>query len=199
MRAMHWFNPRFQRQAAAVILAGSMMLLAGCQKDVVHQRSISELTQKAQAMMQAGDYNGAVARLEAAYDLQPNEVKTKYNLAVAYQMQGNYDKALSLFTELQNDPGMNKGEIQKAMGISYEAKADLLEQQAGELESDPKADKAQLQEKQQAAAENYQLAMQSYQQALATGVKNTDEVQKQIDALNAKLNPDTAQTEQEPQ
>ncbi|HEY9685625.1 MAG TPA: tetratricopeptide repeat protein [Coleofasciculaceae cyanobacterium] len=192
MSGMPW-SKRLSQPALTVAVATGLLLLGGCQQDVVHQRSIAELTQKAQSMMQAGDYNGAVARLEAAYDLQPNETKTMYNLAVAYQMQGNYDKALDMFSQLQDKPGMDKAQIQKAIGITYEAKADALDAEVHEQEENPKADKAQVQQKKQAAVETYQLALQSYQQALAgNGLKNPEEVQKQIESLEAKLKPDSA-------
>jgi tetratricopeptide (TPR) repeat protein len=193
MFGTQWFNRASQPTLLAALTAG-LFLLGGCQQDVVHQRSIAELTQKAQSLMQAGDYNGAVARLEAAYDLQPNETKTMYNLAIAYQMQGSYDKALSLFSQLQDKPGMDKAQLQKNMGITYEAKADALEAEIHEQEEDPKADKAQLQQKKQAAVETYQLALQAYRQALAdNGLKNPEEVQKQVESLESKLNPDPAE------
>jgi tetratricopeptide (TPR) repeat protein len=193
MSGMPW-SKRLSQPALSVAVATGLLLLGGCQQDVVHQRSIAELTQKAQSLMQAGDYNGAVSRLEAAYDLQPNETKTMYNLAIAYQMQGSYDKALELFSQLQEKPGMDKAQIQKAMGITYEAKADALDAEVHEQEENPKADKAQLQQKKQAAQETYQLALQSYQQALAgNGLKNPEEVQKQIESLEAKLKPDSAE------
>jgi tetratricopeptide (TPR) repeat protein len=193
MSGMPWSKRLLQPSLLLTVAATGLMLLSGCQQDVVHQRSIAELTQKAQSLMQAGDYNGAVARLEAAYDLQPNEPKTMYNLAIAYQMQGSYDKALELFSQLQDKPGMDKAQIQKAMGITYEAKADLLDTQVHEQEENPKADKAQLQQKKQATQETYQLALQFYQQALTgNGLKNPEEVQKQIESLEAKLKPDSA-------
>jgi tetratricopeptide (TPR) repeat protein len=181
MNRMHWYK----QPLLIVGLLGMTAFLGGCQKDVVHQRSIAELNQKAQAMMHAGDYDGAVARLEAAHDLQPEEPNTTHNLAIAYQMQGNYDKALAMFTELLDKPGMDKAEIQKSIGITAEAKADKLFAEAKSLEADPKADKAKVQQLTQQAEESYALALDSYRQAVE-GLKNPAEVQKQIAALEAR-------------
>lgn len=164
----------------------SMVALGGCQKDVVHQRSMAELNQKAQAMMQAGDYAGAVARLEAAHDLQPEEVNTIYNLGIAYQMQGNYDKAIEAFNQVLDKPGLDKSELNKALAITYEAKGDKLETDAAALADDPKADKSQEGTMKQSAEEAYRLALGHYQEAL-NGAKNPGEIEKQIEALNAKL------------
>jgi tetratricopeptide (TPR) repeat protein len=181
MNRTHWFK----NTVLTANLLGIVTFFGGCQQDVVHQRSIAELNQKAQAMMQAGDYNGAVARLEAAHDLQPEEPKTTHNLAIAYQMQGNYDKALAMFNELLLKSGIDKAEIQKSIGITAEAKADKLSAEAKGMESDPKADKAKVQQLNQQAEESYALALDSYRQAVG-GLKNAADVQKQIAALEAR-------------
>src|SRR5437868_5059904 len=90
----------------ATLSLGLMLTLnSGCTQDVVHQRSIAELNQKAQTMMQSGDYEGAVSRLEAAHDLEPTEPNTTYNLAIAYQSKGDYPKAIAIFNQLLEHPG----------------------------------------------------------------------------------------------
>lgn len=170
-----------------VLLLLSLMTGSGCGKDVVYQRSISELNQKAQAMINAGDYNGAVSRLEAAHDLKPDEPNTLHNLAIAYQMQGNQDKAIETLLQLREQSGMDKAEIFKSLGIAYEAKADQLEAEAKALEEKPKPDSATIAERKRQSDDALKQAMEAYQQSVSNGVKNTNEIQKQIEALQAKL------------
>lgn len=161
--------------------------LTGCQQDVVYQRSMSELNQKAQAMLASGDVNGAVARLEAAHDLQPDEPNTTFNLAVAYQTQGSYDKAIPLLNQLRDASALDKAQIHKTLGITYEAKADQLAAQVKEAEEQPKPDKTQIQILESESLQNYHLAIENYQQALPGLKAETEAVQKQVDALQARL------------
>lgn len=175
-------TPWFKQSLMSVIALALVVSLSGCEKDVVHQRSISELNQKAQALMSAGDYDGAIARLEAAHDLEPNEPNTLYNLAIAYQTKGDYDKAIAAFKDVQDKPGLDKAEINKALGISYEAKADQLNAQAKEAEEAAKPDKAKAQQLHQDADQAYHQALDYYQQAVG-GLKNPAEVKAQIKAL----------------
>jgi tetratricopeptide (TPR) repeat protein len=187
---MRWFRQPFQNRWMMAGLLVVLTLSSGCQKDVVHQRSIAELNQKAQIMMQNGDIDGAIARLEAAHDLEPDEPNTLHNLAIAYQTKGDYDKAITLFTQLMSKPGTDKAELYKALGVTYEAKADQLEGQAKEAEAAPKADKTKVQQLSQQSEEAYNQALASYQQAVANGLKAPGDVQKQIEALEArKKNP----------
>ncbi|WP_373532701.1 tetratricopeptide repeat protein [Vampirovibrio sp.] len=172
----------------AILAAG--LHFSGCQQNMVYQRSMAELNQKAQALMASGDVDGAVSRLEAAHDLQPEEPNTTYNLAIAYQTQGSYDKAIPLLKQLIEQKQLDTAQIQKTLGITYEAKADTLAGKASEEAEKTAPDAAKSQQTaEQLKAESlqsYQLAIESYQQALP-GLKNGAEVQKQIEALEARL------------
>ena len=182
------FLPKiFPLALCLLILAG----FSGCKEDIVHQRSISELNQKAQALMQAGDYEGAVARLEAAHDLQPDEPNTTYNLAVAYQTKGDYDKAITIFTQLLQKPGpdgspMSSAEIHKDLGITYEAQADKLEADAKKLAEAPKSDKGKVEQLNIESTSALKQAVHHYQEALP-GLKNSEEIATQIKAIEAKM------------
>lgn len=175
-------TPWFKHSIVAVLACILVLSASGCQKDIAHQRSIAELNQKAQALMSAGDYDGAIGRLEAAHDLQPDEPNTLHNLAIAYQTKGDYDKAIATFKEVMDKPGMDKAEIQKALGISYEAKADTLEAKAKEAEEAAKPDKTKAQQLHQEANQTYHQALEYYQQAVG-GLKDPTEVKAQIKAL----------------
>jgi tetratricopeptide (TPR) repeat protein len=168
-----------------VILAAGVPF-SGCQQNVVYQRSMAELNQKAQALMASGDVDGAVSRLEAAHDLQPDEPNTTYNLAIAYQTQGRYDKAIPLLKQLLEQPQLDTAQVHKTLGITYEAKANELAGKALEEADKPKPDPAKVQQWKDESTQFYQLAIESYQKALP-GLKNGAEVQKQIEALEAQL------------
>jgi tetratricopeptide (TPR) repeat protein len=175
----------------AIVLLSAVLPLSGCSQDVVHQRSMAELNEKAQTMMKSGDYAGAASRLEAAHDLEPDEPNTTYNLAVAYQTQGEYPKALAIFSQLLEKPGpegspMSKPEIHKAMGITCEAQADKLEADAKTLESEPKGDKSKAQMMAHEADLNLQQALMHYRQALP-GLKNPEPINAQVQAIETKL------------
>ena len=71
MKKTLWFN------GFTLFLAVTLTLLSGCkQEDIVYQKSLAELNTKAQQMLQSGDVNGAISRLEAAHDLEPSEPNT---------------------------------------------------------------------------------------------------------------------------
>ncbi len=180
--------------ALSVAIVGMSLVLTGCQQNMVYQRSMAELNEKAQALMASGDIDGAVSRLEAAHDLQPDEPNTTYNLAIAYQTQGSYDKAIPLLKQLVEKSQLDQAQVHKTLGITYEAKADQLAFKVSEAESDPKADKAKIPPMKAEAQEAYELAIESYQQALP-GLKNTAEVEKQIEALQARLKKSQASSE----
>lgn len=180
----------FKAYALPFAMVLSLLAFTGCAgEDLVHQKSLAELNTKARQMLQAGDVNGAVARLEAAHDLSPEEPNTAFNLAVAYQMQGSHDKAIALFLQLLDKPGQDKSEIQRNLGITYEAKADALEAEGKSV--DGKTDPVQPEPFRQQTVDAYQAALQHYQMALS-GSRNAAEIQKQIEVLHAKLqNPHT--------
>jgi len=179
-----------QALLSSMVLIG-LLALAGCKApsgDVLNQKSVAELNMKAQSLMQAGDTTGAIARLESAHDLAPNEVTTMYNLAIAYQTNSNFDKALDYLLQLQDKPGIDAAELQKSLGITYEALGDQLEAEAAATEDAEgrKTDPAVAAEKRRKAEESYQLAIQAYQQAIASGIKNPDALTKQVEALEAR-------------
>lgn len=172
--------------SAMACLSACLLLLTGCKGDVAHQRSIAELNQKAQQMMNAGDFQGAISRLEAARDLRPDEPGTLHNLAIAYQMKGDYDQAIQMLSQLTDKPGLNPAEIRKALGIAYESKADRLAMQAKELRDNPKGDPAKVQALEAEANASYQQALESYRLA-AAGLKDPKPIEEQIKALEGEL------------
>lgn len=57
--------------------------------------SIQKLTNKAQKLMQAGDFEGAIGRLESINDLNPNLAENHYNLGIAYYKTDEKQKAVN--------------------------------------------------------------------------------------------------------
>ena len=174
------------------------LLLSGCQADIVHLRPMAELNQRAQAMMAAGDYAGAIARLESAHDLNPSEPNTSYNLALAYQAADKPMQAIPLIADLlERKPSgaPSTGELQKTMGILWEARGDQLQKAAQLIESDdekgakkPAADAAP-NERQLEADRAYASAIDYYHQALQTkDLHDSESIKQQVAALEARKN-----------
>lgn len=183
-----------------LVLLVSLFLLGGCKESFVYQRSIAELNQKAQGMIAAGDYKGAIARLESALDLYPDEPTTMHNLAIAYQVDAQHEKALALFEKLLETEGMDKPTLYKSIGITHEAMGDQVMVRVDELTSGlpPARDPARplpealAKEKnpQRLTAEaigHYHLAMENYQAALDNGLKEPQEVKNQLAALQDRV------------
>lgn len=69
-------------------------LLASCTK-FISNPDIKLLNEKASQLMQSGDIEGAIARLESINDINPNFSQNNYNLGVAYYKNGKYEKSIS--------------------------------------------------------------------------------------------------------
>ena len=73
----------------------SAVFLTSCEKNFsISSLDVQKLTQKAQQLMDKGDFNGAIARLESINDLNPNIAANNYNLGIAYYNTNQYEKAV---------------------------------------------------------------------------------------------------------
>ena len=173
---------------ALVLMSVSLM---ACKGDIVHTRPMAELTQKAQALMASGDYEGAIARLESAHDLNPAEPNTTYNLALAYQAADKPLKAIPLVTDLldKHPAGVPKeGELKKLLGMLWEAQGDQLHKAAQADEEGNKKSKASSEPNEQEVEVNraYSIAIDFYSQALQSpGVTDGENLKAQIAALRS--------------
>jgi tetratricopeptide (TPR) repeat protein len=124
-----------------------MLLLSGCAKSAVYNPSIADLNQKAQTMLEAGDTQGAVNRLEAARDLNPKEPMTNYNLAIAYEKNSDSEKAIALFKEILESKsypnGVTEIGLKKNLAITLESQADEYTTQADKLREEKKTNEAE--------------------------------------------------------
>ena len=108
-----------------LLLAFYGLMTTGCADKAVYNPSIAGLNQKAQSLMQNGQTDTAIQRLESALDLNPAEVNTRYNLALAYQKKGDLDKAIPLLETLCLKPGsLDMNKILLSLGQVYETKGD---------------------------------------------------------------------------
>jgi tetratricopeptide (TPR) repeat protein len=72
-------------------------------------------------LYKAGDYAGAVAPLEKAVELEPNNFDYRYMLAQSYRQSGHCDKALPLYKALVDvAPPAQKPEVETNMGLCPE-------------------------------------------------------------------------------
>lgn|GEM_PF-2422540 len=193
------FVVRGNRYAFTSLAIASVLMtlsLTACKGDIVHTRPMAELTQKAQALMASGDFEGAIARLESAHDLNPAEPNTTYNLALAYQAADKPLKAIPLVTELldKHPAGVPKeGELKKLLGMLWEAQGDQLHKaaQAAE-EGDKKNTKTSTEPNEQDVEANraYSTAIDFYSQALQSpGVTDAESLKAQIAALRSNQKP----------
>lgn len=129
-----------------VMLCLSLFVMTGCDKASVYNPSIADLNTKAQAMLQNGDTKGAVSRLESARDLNPKEPLTMYNLAIAYEQNGDSEKSIALFQEMLDEkivpPGVNEFGLKKNLSVALESLADMYSVQADEATEKKKLDEA---------------------------------------------------------
>lgn len=186
-------TPRFK----LTLLLGSVLLAtafsaASCdQEQMVYQRPVAILNQKAKQLMDGGQPQAAIGRLESALDLLPDEPSTKFNLAIAYQQNARYEDALKLFDDLLKHNNGDKNTLLKSMAVVYEAMADdaITKSQATPPEAPPpKLSPEDIKTLNNKAIENYKIAIQYYQQSIAD-VKTPDAslLQNQIDTLNQKI------------
>ncbi len=83
------------RNLMALALVLAVLPFTGCQEELAHQKSVAKLNQSAAALIQQGNYAGAVARLESARDLVPNSAPVLYNLSMAYQQAGQVEQSVA--------------------------------------------------------------------------------------------------------
>ncbi len=172
----------FSAQPIAWILLCLLFASSGCSENLVYKKSVGELNQRAQTLLAQGDTHGAVSRLESAYELDPSEITTLHNLAIAYQADRQYDKALNAYQELLKHPEIPEGNVHRSMGIVYEEMADaaLTEVDTDTMKPD------EIEAITQKAVGLYQQAIVEYQTALPN-LKATEDVDAQIKALQERL------------
>lgn len=189
------FQP-YQQPLLCLCLGASLMGFFGCDENIVYQRSIAELNQKAQILMAQGDTVSAIGRLESARDLNPDEPITLYNLGIAYQAHGNLDQSIAMFEHLLELPDIKTVEqknVIQSLAVVYEEKADMLIGQVTELEeTTPKPSQSDLLEMKQQGLDFYGKARQTLEKlnALAPSPildEHVAELTKTVEGMEKEL------------
>ena len=81
------------KKLAIILMLITIPLLSSCTQ-VISNPDIQTLNRKAAELMNSGDIKGAIARLEAINDLNPNFPQNYYNLGIAYYQLEEYEKAI---------------------------------------------------------------------------------------------------------
>ncbi len=160
---------RLTLPAFVLVLLLSGCGLAGGGGDVIHRKSVTELSQKAYELMNAGDYARAIGRLESASDLMPKEGSLLYNLALAYQRNEQPKKAVAKFEQfLERFPDHDQAtNALKSLAVIEEDLGDTYVNDALALEDNDahkKTEKDQYEQLKTTAVEQYENALQHYKQ-----------------------------------
>ncbi len=173
-------NINSPRILSGILLGLFVISLSGCQQNMIYGRAVQDLNIKAQEALAQGDTPKAVSRLEAALDLVPQEPRTRYNLAVAYQQNKNWDKALKLLEALDKDRSGSES-TEEAQNVilslagSYQNLAEsMLPKKTGE-KLDP-AKHAQIEEL-------FKKALAAYQRVKTDSAEKKQEVQFQLQVI----------------
>ncbi|MEB3205864.1 MAG: tetratricopeptide repeat protein, partial [Vampirovibrionales bacterium] len=119
MSALFWMGcqPQHSSSDLAAVVANPEAFL--------DRKPVAQLNLKAQQLLENGQPEAAIARLESALDLSANEPATLYNLAIAYEKAGYPLKSARTFEQLlalnpQQGSRLNPAEIHKSLGVLYE-------------------------------------------------------------------------------
>src|SRR6266566_8694779 len=128
-----------------------------------------EWTDKGNAAAQEGDYERAAEAFQQAVDADPNNARSRYNLALAQQFLGDSESAIAGYRRaIDLDPQLidaytNLGNLYSELGLHEEA----LETFQQALEYDPDNDELYLNVGDSYRIQNlYEDAIQAYRQAL---------------------------------
>lgn len=99
------------------IIFASVFFLASCSN-----LDVQTLNQRANELLNAGNIDGAIARLESINDLNPNFPQTHYNLGIAYYKKGDYEKSIKSLNKAV-ELNKNLADAHYSLGVVYEEMA----------------------------------------------------------------------------
>jgi len=165
-------------------------LITSCGK-IISNPDIRTLSQKASELMDAGDYKGAISRLESINDLNSNLPEIHYNLGIAYYNDEDYEKSIQhLKDALKINPKLTDSNY--TIALAYQG---LYEKQINEIDNPKKEDENNIsyendtmpltkKEKMGKAIENLQNAKLFFQNYIDS-LNNQDEKDKiSVEVLN---------------
>lgn len=180
------------------------LLNTSCVKRVsLSNMDVQMLNKKAEQLLQEGDFEGAIGRLESINDLNPNLAENHYNLGIAYYKTNQYEKAVN---SLQKAVDLNKNSGSKSSTLALLIKKqgnfelyglrdayytlsviheELAVKNTEELE-EIKSDKEKKLNALIQIGENYQKARNNYESYMSF-VPPNEELSKKLDEFNIKL------------
>ena len=169
----------------------------------INNFAVQELNNKAMTFLDEGNYNEAIARLKSSIELDDSVFESHYNLAVAYTKAENYIDAMKCYQKAINlkpnfaDSYYSLAVTEENLSIDLNAgllvldeNGELQKAETKNIDADKEGDKVILTDAektyiktlQQDAIKNYNLYLSK-----ADKVDNTDEIQKRITDLEAKI------------
>ena len=113
----------------SILITTLCLMCVGCSN-----LDIEKLNNKAAELMQQGDIDGAIGRLESIQDLNPNFPPTNYNLGLAYKEKKDYDKSIHyLIRAVELKPDLYQAHL--SLAVIYEELSDnLIEEEVKKIE-----------------------------------------------------------------
>lgn len=175
MHPRPWFYVMIS--VSMVLVMGVM--LTGCDRPVIHQKSVAQLNQKASQLMQMGDTAGAVSRLESAHDLVPDDGLVLYNLGIAYQANNQLKKSAETLSDfLKKHPNDKKyGAALQSLAVVWEERGDQLLMKGSQDETE----------------EGQNNPVEKRKEQLTEGIASIEQAIKVYDLLKARQKKESAQ------
>lgn len=194
------------------LLLVSILFISVVSTACINNFAVQELNNKAKAFIDNGDYQSAIERLKSSVDLDGSVYETHYNLAVAYTQAEDYKNAIDSYKKvIELNPDFADAYYSLAVAeedyASGLAKGSItLDVEGNPIKVDEEKlakDEENAQDKkivitpaiQKFADELLLDAVKNYSTYLKKGVdlKDRDEVQERIDAINADKSKEPAQ------
>ena len=156
----------------------SSLLLTSCSS-----LNVQTLNDKAKELMNKGNIDGAIGRLESINDLNPNYPQTHYNLGIAYYKKGDYEKAVnSLNQAIKLDNKL--ADAYYVLGVIYEDSALTEVQKAKDGNALEKAEALET------IITYFKNAKDSYAQyiTLNKATKETEDIKSRIENIDTDIN-----------
>ncbi|OGI27624.1 MAG: hypothetical protein A2287_09080 [Candidatus Melainabacteria bacterium RIFOXYA12_FULL_32_12] len=175
LRGLKMIHYRFKLFSLIVLFT---LLLTSCSN-----LDIQTLNLKAKQLIDSGDIDGAIGRLESINDLNPAFPQTHYNLGIAYYKKGEFDKAVKSLNEaVRLDPKL--GDAYYSLGVIYE---DLALTDIEKASKDNKIENLEVVNK---ILENLKYSQESYKKYLnlTQNPSETEDIKIKLENINNDIN-----------
>ena len=118
-----------------IVLLSVIFMSAFCLTGCINNQAINTLNESAKGLLEKGDAQGAVCRLESSLELDNTKYQTRYNLGVAYIQLGDLERAkenLERVIEMKSD----YPDAYYSLGVAYENSAYNIINQVAQIALD---------------------------------------------------------------